>query len=420
MKVVLSTLPKEGGAILWYTPKYFLPDNARYVPLGLLSLATNLPNGHEVVILDPHSNNWSIDKTIEEIENEKPDVLGLSTVTAKAYQMQNILEATSAEYKVVGGPHATHNAQHILNQGADAVFVGQLANLEFANAIESRPTGIVQCDTNINQIQFPNREMIDIHSYYSTGNLFESNKRMSMFSGVGCPRRCSFCDVQTKKVERINPRLVLDEMIYLQSIGAGSIHIYEDNFNTDEDYLRRLCSEIDKRNFKGEWSGRGQIKMNDEISGMLSERGFKRIHAGLESFSDKTLKFFRKGQTYDQIERFCETMHNNDIEIVGFLIYGAPTDTEHDRATAAEKIKRLGIQFPLFSILQPLPNTRYYEDLQKQGVYKKDYWNDYISNPTKNFMLPFPYGEKKWQEDADFVQELIDQFNHDKYDDDNE
>ena len=182
--------------------------------------------------------------------------------------------------------------------------------------------------------------MIDIHSYYSTGNLFESNKRMSMFSGVGCPRRCSFCDVQTKKVERINPRLVLDEMIYLQSIGAGSIHIYEDNFNTDEDYLRRLCSEIDKRNFKGEWSGRGQIKMNDEISGMLSERGFKRIHAGLESFSDKTLKFFRKGQTYDQIERFCETMHNNDIEIVGFLIYGAPTDTEHDRATAAEKIKR--------------------------------------------------------------------------------
>lgn len=187
MKIVLTTLPKEKSAVQWYSRKYFLPDNSRYLPLGLLSLATNLPQDHDIKILDPHSENWSIDKTIEEINSERPDILGISAVTLKAYQMMEVLNNISAPYKVVGGPHATHYAEQILRQGADAVFIGQLADLEFAKAIEERPRGIIKCSTGINDIQFPDRHFLDSESYYGAGNLFVSNKRMSMFSGIGCP-----------------------------------------------------------------------------------------------------------------------------------------------------------------------------------------------------------------------------------------
>jgi len=225
MKIILSTLPKQGSAIQWVTPKYFMPDESKYVPLGLLSLATNLPEKHEVKILDPSSRNWSIDETVERIETEKPDILGLSTATFKAYQMTQILEKTSVPYKVVGGPHTTHNAEQILKQGADAVFVGQLADRDFAESIETQPKGIIFCKTQINDIQFPDRSSIDNEYYYSKGNLFKANKRMAMFSGVGCPNHCNFCDVQTRKVQRKYPKSVLEEMIYLQSIGAGSIHV---------------------------------------------------------------------------------------------------------------------------------------------------------------------------------------------------
>ena len=68
MKIVLSSLPKEGSAINWVTAKYFKPDDSRYMPLGLLSLATNIPQNHDIKVLDPHSRNWSIDRTVEEIE----------------------------------------------------------------------------------------------------------------------------------------------------------------------------------------------------------------------------------------------------------------------------------------------------------------------------------------------------------------
>ncbi len=410
MKIILSTLPKEGSAISWVSPKYYYPDDAKYIPLGLLSLASNLPKGLDVKVFDPHSGNWSIDKTIEEIEKEKPDILGISAATFKAYPMIQLLKETSAPYKVVGGPHTTHNAEVILNQGADAVFVGQLADKEFSQAVESKPKGVIYCKTNINEIQFPSREFINVDDYFPKGNLFESDKRMPMFSGVGCPHRCRFCDVQTRKVERKNPSSVLDEMFYLKSIGAKSIHVYEDNFNTDETYLKEVCDEMDKRGFYSEWSGRGEARMSLDTAKMLSERGFKRIHVGIESLSDKTLRWFRKAVNYSQIQKFCETMNKTGIDMVGFFIVGAPTETEEDKKTMFTKIKELNIRYPLVNILQPLPDTEYYSDLLRDRVYKQDYWTDYIKNPTPNFMIPFPYGEKKWQEDADFVEGLTHEF----------
>lgn len=199
-------------------------------------------------------------------------------------------------------------------------------------------------------------------------------------------------------------------MIYLQSLGAGSIHIYEDNFNTDEKYLEVLCKEIDKVGFKGEWSGRGQAIMSLDSAKMLADRGFKRIHVGIESLSDKTLKFFGKPLNYDKICRFCDTMNQVGIDMISFFIIGVPTETEEDRRTMAQKIKNLGIKRPLFSIIQPLPNTRYYQDLLKDRTYSRDYWNDYVNNPTPDFMIPFPYGKEKWEEDADFIEKLIEQF----------
>ena len=60
MKVVLSTLPHEGEYRDWCTPEFYLSDTARYMPLGILSLASNLGDGHDVCVLDPSSEGWDI------------------------------------------------------------------------------------------------------------------------------------------------------------------------------------------------------------------------------------------------------------------------------------------------------------------------------------------------------------------------
>jgi len=91
MKIVLTTMPYEGEYRDWTTHKYFKVDKVnKYMPLGILSLATNLPKGHDVIIFDPSSYGWSIAETIQNIELEYPDVLGLSVVNKRVYAMTKI------------------------------------------------------------------------------------------------------------------------------------------------------------------------------------------------------------------------------------------------------------------------------------------------------------------------------------------
>ncbi len=179
-KILLSTLPVEGEFVNWTTPKYFMPTKVnKYLPLGVLSLATNLPEKYDVRVLDPSSQGWSIDETIDVIEKENPDILGLSAITRRVYSLNKILEKTSAPYKAVGGPHTTYYAEHILNKGADAVFIGPLAEAEFKEAVESLPKGIIKCNTKINEIKFPRRDFLNIEYYFPREfTLFEAKKKI--------------------------------------------------------------------------------------------------------------------------------------------------------------------------------------------------------------------------------------------------
>src|SRR3989344_2531668 len=91
-KIVLVNMPDDKCIRDWRTPKYFKTavGSTNYMPLGLLSLATNLDSKHEVVIVDARGKGLTIDETVGRIEQEKPDVLGVSANTMRAYALKEI------------------------------------------------------------------------------------------------------------------------------------------------------------------------------------------------------------------------------------------------------------------------------------------------------------------------------------------
>lgn len=412
MKILLSTLPEEGQFLNWTTPSFFQPDTInRYMPLGILSLATNLPSEYEVKIIDPTSEKWTIEKTISIIEQENPDILGLSAITRRVYSLKKILEQVKVPTKVVGGPHSTYHANEILGFGADAVFIGNLADLDFSEWLKNKSKEVIYCKTDINQIKFPKREFLDINRYYpEVSTLFRAEKRLPMFSSLGCCFACRFCNVQQKKVLFKNAKIVLDEMEYLLSIGCKSIHILDDNFNINRNHVLSIINEMEKRGFNTEWSCRGQVKMDYSLLSRLKEHGLKRIHVGIESLSDEVLRFFNKHETVEDIYKFCEEARRSEIDILGYFILGALVETKKYRKELPDKIRRLGVKYPYFNILFPEPDTEYYHSLVREGFYKKDYWREYMGNPIPDYEIPYPYGEKKKEEIFNYVQGLIDEF----------
>ncbi len=411
-KIVLTTLPSEGEFVNWTTPKFFDPTKVnKYMPLGILSLASNLPEKYETVILDPSSEGWSIDQTIEKIEQEKPDILGISAVTRRVYALNEILKKTSPPYKTVGGPHATYHAEQILEKGADSVFRGPIADLDFKQAINFLPKGIIDCQTKINEINFPKRELLKIEDYFPRESLlFKAENRLPLFSSIGCPNKCVFCNVQSKKIQFKDPKIVVDEMEYLYSIGCKSVHVLDDNFNVGRKHLRGILEEREKRGVDFEWSGRGQTRTDLSLTKRLADNGLVRIHVGIEALDNKILDFFNKNENVEDVYRFCESMNANNVGILAYFISGSPAETETYRKQLPEKIRELGIKLPFFNILFPEPDTEYYYSLLREGFYKKDFWGEYLKSPTPYFEIPYPYGESKKNEIIDYTNRLIEEF----------
>lgn len=416
MKVVLTTLPMEGEFVNWTTPKYFRPTRVnRYMPLGVLSLASNLlDDNHNVVVLDPSSEGWSINETVKKIEEEKADVLGISAITTRVYALNKILEKTATPYKTVGGPHATHYAQQILRAGADAVFIGGIADFEFKKAVKTHQKGIIYCNTKLNEINFPRRDFLKVERYFPQDFvLFKAQNRLPMFTSVGCPRVCNFCNVQGKTLQRKDPKVIVEEMKYLVSIDCKSIHLLDDNFNTDENYLHEVIDEMEKNNLSIEWSGRGEAEMSEEMAKRLAEHNFKRIHCGIEALDDDILKFYRKRIRTKDIYKFCMTANKHNIDILGYFIIGSPLDTEEYWEQLPQKIRKLGIKHPYFNMLFPEPDTDYYRDLIRDGTYEKDYWAEYMESPMPYYELPYPYGEERKQKVINVINRLIEEFKED-------
>ncbi|MEK6953310.1 MAG: cobalamin-dependent protein, partial [Nanoarchaeota archaeon] len=264
-KVMFVTMPDDKCPKDWRAPDYYktVVDAAKHMPLGILSLATNLRPGHEVKILDARSERLTLEDTINFIEKEKPDVLGLTANSMRAYALKEILQKTSVPYKIVTGGHVKEHPELVLSQGADAVLVGQLVDVEFREAVETMPKGIIKCNkTKFDEIKFPDRTLVDYKTYYPKDFVFfQTKNRLHMISSVGCYQHCTFCYMPDHNMKRKSAPATVDEMQHLYNLGARSVHILDDNFDVSAKWLDNVMDEMDKRDFNVEWSGRGEIRM---------------------------------------------------------------------------------------------------------------------------------------------------------------
>lgn len=410
-KILLTVMPYEGEVLDRITARFYKNNAVKYMPLGVLSLAACIPVHYEVKILDAASRGLSLDRTLEEIEDYAPDVLGLSVVTYRAWAMTEILKRSSAPIKVVGGPHATKNHATILTQGARAVFVND-AEITFPTWLENGcPKGVFdggQVDLSI--LPLPARHLLDLEEYRIEENdnlLFKVGAfRMPMFSSKGCPYACVYCDVQQKNFNFKSVDKCAEEFIELIRLGATSIHILDDAFNINKGRVSDLSKELIKRNINIDWSARGTVEVRESVIADLAAAGCKRLHVGIESLDDSILAYFKKSCRIKHIEIFCELCRKYSIDILGYFVIGAPGESDKYLNDLPQRIESLGIRLPFFNLLTPLAETPYYEELLREGKFKRDHWRDFCENPVRDFIIP----ETRSEEEEERLRLIIDDY----------
>lgn len=402
--------------VLLIFPRFRYPSGDP--PLGVAYLAASLREaGHEPYIFDGTFSRRPVDDLRSLLKSRDFDLVGCTVLTSMLDSAAEVFR-TCAEYSdspvIAGGPHATVMPQQTLGlEGVDAVLAGEGEEtfVEMADRGGDYTQvpgfwyhengGIVHNDPappicDINAIPFPARDLLDMERYmeiwYQLDAVKYGLRGTSILGSRGCPYNCAYCQPTLRKifgrqVRFRSPENIVTELQQLKSnYNPDGVMWLDDTFLINREWMRELCDRIIEADLDMIWGCNIRADRADrEILAYMQRAGLRIVHVGIESASQRVLDdIYHKGITIEQVKHTVTTAHDLGLNVRGYFMLGAPTETEEELWKTVQLANRLPLDDVSFSITTPLPHTHLYEetkhlidsdfsefDYYKRAVYKE-------------------------------------------------
>ena len=201
------------------------------------------------------------------------------------------------------------------------------------------------------------------------------NKKIGDFlpvqAGRGCPNTCSFCSVACLYKSRYYRRpieSVLRDVRRVKELGFKKILLLDDNILSDRKYTLELCKELEK--LKISWTTQCSIQLgnDDELLEAVAKSGCTAVSFGLESITKESLNSMNKSWANpSEYPRLIKKIQDAGIDVSTEMVVGADGDTVDSIRNTVKFIQDNKIVVPRFYILTPIPGTKFYNDIVKEG-----------------------------------------------------
>lgn len=371
-------------------------------PLGILYLASWLRKfNHEVDIIDLAGIvDWG--KEIMESNKLNCDWLGITCTTpqyADAKRIMHLLQNSGYTFPIiVGGIHLTSlvknakETEFLSKDGFSSYVIGEgyLAVTKMCEDLEGQGLKKFYAEpilSDVNQLPFAARDLIDIHSYkYKLGDV----ETTTHYTQYGCPYSCSYCESPLSgsfTVRAMNPDRVVAEVKQVRDdFGINGAMFFDDEMNLNKQRVLGICEGLREL---GDISWRGFMvtgKFDADIAMACKNARCYEIASGLESGSPTILRNIHKPATIDINRRFVRTAKKYGLRVKGFFIVGLPGEswsTIHETDLFLEELKEEGnpIDDVDFSILQVYKGAPIYlnpldiefnKDWEEKAYYKSE------------------------------------------------
>jgi len=399
MKLALVSLDYSGGS----------------PPLGLGYIASYLRkygNFNDIVIIDKED-------PIKGIKKEKPDIVGISSVTAEFQEAKRVATRIKSKFDIptiIGGIHISmlpNSLTKFFNIGV--IGEGEQTMLELIQLYEKfgefkknrlkKIDGIVFHETKktfitkprkfirpLDLIPFPARDLFKMRKYYLiprnipqiVGKLVIGTH---MIPSRGCPYRCAFCASPNfwEIVRFHSAEYVVEEIKELiEKYKIEYVSFFDDLFIASKERLKKVVKLIKEERINekvkfGLW-GRTNF-ITDEMCKLLKEMGVDTIGFGFESGSEKILNYLKKGTTTIKNNlRAVKLCKKYGFNIHGTFIIGSPYETKKDIELTFKFIKNNPIEQSNVYILTPFPGTEVWELAKKQNKVSEEMDWDRLDN----------------------------------------
>jgi len=371
--------------------------------LSLLYVAGILERaGCEVLFIDAHAEELSLESTVERLKAFGPDYVGYTITTYLFFQTMDWIKAIREQVEVptiVGGVHlsiypretlgysaidyaVTGEAERALPDMLDALVRGR--DLSQVPGIAYRKPGgeIVvtpkAADCDVNAAPFPARHLLDNSLYFS---FISKYKNFSCFiTSRGCPYKCIFCEQGSKPFRARSPKNVVDELeLSHLEYGIREFDFFDSSFTIRKDRVIAICDEIKRRKLDIIWAARTRVDcITDDVLKAMRSAGCTRIYYGIESGNREILATLKKSTSLEMYHDVIRRTRDHGIHTFGYFMVGNPYETE---ATIRQTIRlalSLDLDYAQFSKVTPMPATEMYTLLLKETG--RDYWREHIVN----------------------------------------
>jgi radical SAM superfamily enzyme YgiQ (UPF0313 family) len=354
-------------------------DDVEFIPnLALLSLAAYLPPSWEARFVE--------EDYLEPEESDAAlswpglDLALISTVNynaRRAYHVAGVLRERGV-YVVIGGLHASalpgEAAMH-----ADTVVIGEAEEVfqEFlADFAAGNPRALYRAEkpVDLQKLPPPRYDLIENPGRFN---------KMPVMATRGCPHDCDFCVFPGVYFRGCRHKTVAQVTAEIQAIKAlhpePFIHFCDENLLSDRDFSRELVQAVGRLGVP--WECFCDIGIGDDpvLLELLSKSRCQGLLIGLETVSPEAMqgvdgwKFKKQGEYRELIRR----IQGRGLPVTGLFVIGFDQDDHDVFKNTRDFIARAGLQDMDFAVLTPIPGSRLYDRLEREGRIFSRNWARY-------------------------------------------
>lgn len=384
-------------------------------PINIGYLASWLKNnGVGVTMFDFEVQDIDEDKLIEAVKGISPALIGISCMTSNitaGHRVASFLKKSFPCLKiVVGGVHSTAIPKKTLEEFPSFDIVvkgeGEITLLELYKAVAydgdlSKVKGLVYRGSGAEIIETENRELIedldllpfpdrdllklDLYKRTHTSRAFSrlSKNISEILTARGCPYNCNFCASKVTFGRRVRYRSVENITGEMQECisryGTNHFSILDDTFTFNKEVFYPVCDYLKTKKATWDCFTRAD-RVDEEMLRKAVNSGCEKISFGIESGSEKILRFIGKGITVDQAKeafRLCKKVRLRYTEAT-FMLGNHPEETMDDINLTLSLIREIEPDFIAFSITCPFPGTDLNRLMKEGGYIGRENWDDFV------------------------------------------
>jgi radical SAM superfamily enzyme YgiQ (UPF0313 family) len=354
----------------------FIRKRAAHVPLGLLTIASMLPEDWQLRLIDMNAQ----DLSDQDIAWADVVLIGAMVIQRESVKEVALRSKAAGKLVIAGGPlfssmwNEFNEIDHFVLSEAEITLPLFLQDFRTGQARRVYDSDV---KPDITKTPLPKWELLNMKLYAS----------MSVQYSRGCPFDCEFCDIVNLNGRR--PRVksneqMVQEFEILYNLGwRGRLFIVDDNFIGNrvkvKSTLRTLTEWQIARKYPFSLFTEASVNLakDEELMQLMTSAGFDSVFLGLETPAEESLMECGKHQnrSIDLLEA-VKTIQRHGMEVMGGFIIGFDNDPPNIFERQIKFIQNSGISKAMIGLLNAIPGTRLYKRLQSEGRLIQDCTGD--------------------------------------------